>query len=338
MSGAQSITPHDIRDTLAVIRPHVRRTPVLRVPLADLGGPAGAITLKLEQLQRAGSFKARGAFANLLLREVPAAGVVAASGGNHGLAVADAAASLGVPAKIFVPVISSPAKIAGIRSRGADLVVAGDRYADALAAADNWVATTGALSVHAFDQRETLLGQGTLAAELADQEQVDTVLVPVGGGGLVGGIAAYCAGSVRVIGVEPTGAPTLTAALAAGRPADAPTESIAADALAPKRVGELVFPLARDHVDRVLLVEDGDIRRAQHALWDAVRLHVEPAAATALAAVLSGSYRPEPGERVAVVLSGANTSRGIGGNGEDTTRNDAAVGCDTGAEPETASA
>ncbi|MBF6331604.1 threonine/serine dehydratase [Nocardia transvalensis] len=304
----QPISSDEIRKTFEVIAPYLRRTPVVRVPLADLGGPDGEVSLKLEQLQRAGSFKARGAFANLLMRDVPAAGVVAASGGNHGLAVADAAQRLGIPAKIFVPVISPPAKVAGIRSRGADLVVAGDRYADALAGAQRWAAETGALDVHAFDQRETLLGQGTLALELAEQTAVDTVLVPVGGGGLIGGIAAYFAGSVRVVGVEPSGAPTLTAALAAGHPTDAPTGSIAADSLAPKRVGTLVYPLARDHVDRVVLVEDDDIRRAQQALWRTARLIAEPAAATALSALVSGAYRPAPNERVAVVISGANTT------------------------------
>ncbi len=287
----------------------------------DLNGDGGSIILKLEQLQRAGSFKARGAFANLLLRDVPPAGVVAASGGNHGLAVAEAAHRLGIPAKIFVPVISAPAKIAGIRSRGADLVVTGDRYADALAAAQQWTIESGALPVHAFDQRETLLGQGTLALELAEQAAVDTVLVPVGGGGLIGGIAAYFAGTVRVIGVEPTGAPTLSAALAAGGPVDAPTGSIAADALAPARIGELVYPLARDFVDRVLLVEDDDIRRAQRALWTATRQVAEPAAATALAAVVSGRYRPEPGERVAVVISGANTTLSTFEDGDGPTQN-----------------
>ncbi|WP_280383244.1 serine/threonine dehydratase [Nocardia wallacei] len=317
MTVAQGISPTEIGSTYETIRPYIRRTPVLRIPLADLGGPPGEVTLKLEHVQRAGSFKARGAFANLLLRDVPAAGVVAASGGNHGLAVADAAQHLDIPARIFVPAISAPVKIDGIRSRGADLVVVGDRYADALAAAEAWVAGSGALSMHAFDQRETLLGQGTLALELAEQTPVDTVLVPVGGGGLIGGIAAYFAGAARVVGVEPAGAPTLTTALAAGGPADAPAGSIAADALAPKRVGELVFPLAREYVDRVLLVEDDDIREAQRALWRAARLPVEPAAATALAALLSGRYGPAPDEQVAVVLSGANTA--LGGEFRDAT-------------------
>jgi threonine dehydratase len=308
------ITSDDISRAFEVIRPYVRRTPVASVELTDLTSPGqGAIgtelVLKLEQLQCAGSFKARGAFANLLLRDVPTAGVVAASGGNHGVAVAYAAHRLGVPARIYVPTISAPAKIERIRSLGADLVVGGDRYADALTDAENWAASSGALSVHAFDQRETLLGQGSLGLELAGQVAgLDTVLVPVGGGGLIAGIAAYFAGTVRVVGVEPTGAPTLTVALAAGGPADAPTGSIAADALAPRRVGDLVFPIARAYVADVVLVEDQAIRTAQRALWRAARLLVEPAAAVGIAALISGGYRPEPGERVAVVLSGANTT------------------------------
>jgi threonine dehydratase len=300
----------DIERTYAVISPYLRRTPVVAVPLSDLGAPGeGVVTLKLEYLQRAGSFKARGAFANLLLRAIPAAGVVAASGGNHGVAVADAAQRLDVPARIFVPSISAAAKVAGIRARGARLVVVGDRYADALDAAQQWAAASGALSVHAFDQRETLLGQGTVALELARQAEVDTVLVPVGGGGLIAGMAAYFAdGTTRVVGVEPAAAPTLTAALAAGGPVDAPAGGIAADALAPRRVGELVYPIARAHVERVVLIEDDDIREAQRVLWEATRVAAEPAAATALAALLTGAYAPRRGERVAVVISGANTT------------------------------
>ena len=228
------ITRDDIRATYETIRPYIRRTPVVRLDLGDLDPAADerpAITLKLEQLQCSGSFKARGAFTNLLLRDVPPAGVVAASGGNHGVAVAYAANRRGVPARIFVPTVSAPAKMERIRQLGAELVVTGDRYADALAAAQDWEASSGAMSVHAFDQRETLLGQGTLGLELARQtEQLDTVLVAVGGGGLIGGVAAWFGGATRVIGVEPDGAPTLTRARAAGEPADAPAEGVAADA------------------------------------------------------------------------------------------------------------
>ena len=309
------ITRDDIRGTYDTIRPYIRRTPVVQIDLGELD-PAGtglpAVTLKLEQLQCAGSFKARGAFANLLLRDVPPAGVVAASGGNHGVAVAYAAHRLGVPARIFVPVVSAPAKMERIRQLGADLVVTGDRYADALAAAQDWVASSGAMSVHAFDQPHTLLGQGTLALELAGQAGeldaggLDTVLVPVGGGGLIGGIASWFAGATRVIGVEPDGAPTLTRARAEGRPADAPAEGVAADALAPRRVGELVFPITQAYVEDVVLVGDAAILAAQRALWQAARIAAEPAASVGIAALLTGAYKPAPGERVAVVISGAN--------------------------------
>jgi threonine dehydratase len=318
------ISRDDIRATYETIRPFIRRTPVIQVDLSELGAaPAGraagwpVATLKLEQLQCAGSFKARGAFTNLLLREVPPAGVVAASGGNHGVAVAYAAHRLGVPAKIFVPTVSAPAKVERIRILGADLVVTGERYADALAAAQEWVASSGAMSVHAFDQRETLLGQGTVALELAGQVadlaggslaggELDTVLVPVGGGGLIGGIASWFAGSVRVIGVEPDGAPTLTRARAHGEPADAPAGSVAADALAPRRVGELVFPITQSFVADVVLVDDASILAAQQALWQALRIAAEPAACVGIAALLSAAYKPAPGEHVAVVISGAN--------------------------------
>ncbi len=310
-TAIDAITPDAIRATYATIAPYVRRTPVLDVDLADLTGTAdgGSVTLKFEQMQRSGSFKVRGAFAHLLLRRVPEPGVVAASGGNHGAAVAYAAHRLGVPAKIFVPTVSAPAKIARIRELGADLVVGGDRYADALAAAEEWIGSSGAMSVHAYDQSETILGQGTVALELLEQApDIDTVLVPVGGGGLISGVAAYLGGRVRVIGVEPDGAPTLAHARAAGQPVDAPAGSIAADALAPRRVGDLVFPITQAHVSDVVLVTDDAIRRAQQALWHAVRVAVEPAAAVGVAALISGAYRPAPGERVAVVLSGANTT------------------------------
>jgi threonine dehydratase len=297
-----------IEATSRVIAPHVRVTPVIEVRGAELGLGDFPLVLKLEQLQHAGSFKTRGAFANLLLREVPAAGVVAASGGNHGVAVAYAAMRLGVPATIFVPTVSSPAKIQRIREYGADLVVGGDRYADALAASQAWVATSGALAVHAYDQLETLLGQGTLGMELAAQAPaLDTVLVAVGGGGLIGGIAAWYAGTVTVIGVEPEGAPTLTQAIKAGHPVDAPAGSIAADSLAPRQVGQLMFPIAQAHVDRVALVSDAAIRQAQETLWTSLRVVAEPGGAAAMAALLSGRYRPASGERVGVVICGGNT-------------------------------
>ena len=299
----------DIDKTAAVIRPHVRVTPLLAVSGSDFGLAAFPLSLKLELFQHAGSFKTRGAFANLLLRQVPLAGVVAASGGNHGAAVAYAAMRLRVPAKIFVPTVSSPAKIQRIREYGADLVVGGDRYADALAASEEWVARTGALRVHAFDQRETLLGQGTLGQEIeAQAPDLDTLLVAVGGGGLIGGIAAWYGGRARVIGVEPEAAPTLHRALQAGEPVDAPAGGIAADSLAPRRVGALMFPIAQRAIARVVLVSDDAIRHAQQALWSAARVVAEPGGVATLAALLSNAYVPAAGERVGAVISGGNTT------------------------------
>jgi threonine dehydratase len=304
-----SIERSDIERAYTVITPYIRRTPVVEVQGGDLEVPGQPVTIKLELLQRAGSFKTRGAFLNLLTRTIPPTGVVAASGGNHGAAVAYAAMTLKVPAKIFVPTVSSPAKVARIRGYGADLVVGGDRYADALAASEAWSAASGALTVHAFDQLETLIGQGTVGLELTSQApRLDTLLVAVGGGGLIGGIAAWYGGAVRVIGVEPQGAPTLTDALEAGRPVDAAAGSVAADSLAPKRVGELMFPIAQAHVDRVVLVTDEAILSAQRALWESVRVVTEPGGATALAALRSGAYVPAPNERVGIVVSGGNTT------------------------------
>lgn len=298
-----------IEATYAVIRPHVRTTPVVELDGADLGLAPFSLSLKLEQLQLAGSFKTRGAFANLLSRDVPAAGVVAASGGNHGAAVAYAARRLGVRARIFVPRVASPAKIERIRSYGADLVVEGERYADALASSEDWAAESGALQVHAYDQVETLLGQGTVALELSAQAPLlDTVLVPVGGGGLIGGMASWYGKRAGVVGVEPEAAPTLAEALRAGRPVDAPAGGIAADSLAPRRVGEIMFPIARAFVERVVLVSDEAIGRAQRALWDALRVVAEPGGAAAFAALHSGAYQPAPGERVGAIVTGGNTT------------------------------
>ena len=296
-----------IAKTYDMIRPHIRRTPVL--DWAEGSFAPGAVTLKLELMQHAGSFKTRGAFANLLSRAIAADGVCAASGGNHGAAVAYAAMRRGVKAHIFVPAISSPAKIARIRDFGAELVIGGNSYADALAACEEWRRGKDACAVHAFDQVETMLGQGTLALEFEEQAPgLDTILVAVGGGGLIAGIAAWCAGRIRVIGVEPEASPTLAHALAAGRPVDAPVGGLAADSLAPRRVGEQVFPLTQAHVERVVLVSDQAIGAAQKTLWERGRLAVEPGGATAFAALQSGAYVPAPGERVGVVISGGNTN------------------------------
>ncbi len=240
---------------------------------------------------------------------MPAAGVAAASGGNHGAAVAYAAMRLGHKARIFVPEISSPAKIARIRSYGAELTVGGKVYAEALAACEAYIADTGALSVHAFDQVETMLGQGSVGLELERQAPgIDTLLVAVGGGGLIGGIAAWYEGRIKIVGVEPRLAPTLSMALAAGHPVDAPAGGIAADSLAPKRIGELVFPIVRRHAVTAVLVEDEAILNAQRALWETARIAAEPGAAAPLAALLSGAYVPAKDEHVGILVSGGNTT------------------------------
>ncbi len=268
------ITRERIAATEAAIRPYIRRTPLVRLNAADFGLASAQLTFKLEFLQHSGSFKARGAFANLLLRKPPAAGVVAASGGNHGVAVAYAAHRLGVPATIFVPDVASPAKQAAIRGSGANLVISGSLYADALAASEAHIERTGAMPIHAYDQAETLLGQGSVGMELEhDAPEVDTFLVAVGGGGLIGGIAAWFERRVRIVAVEPEASPTLHAALAAGEPVDAPAGGIAADSLAPRRVGQLMFPIAHDHVDQVVLVSDDAIRQAGSVMVHLARGH-----------------------------------------------------------------
>ncbi|HYM72268.1 MAG TPA: threonine/serine dehydratase [Stellaceae bacterium] len=304
-----SIDRAGIEATHRLIDPHVRHTPTITVDAGDFGLASAPLAFKLEFLQHTGSFKPRGAFANLLTRNAPPAGVVAASGGNHGAAVAFAAMRLGIKAAIFVPKVTSAAKLDRIRAYGAELVVAGEVYADALAASEAHVARTGALPVHAYDQPETLLGQGSVGLELeADRPEIDTLLVAVGGGGLIGGIAAWYEGGTRVVAVEPEAAPTLHDALKAGHPVDAPAGGIAADSLAPRQVGRLMFPNAQRYVAAAVLVCDDAIRDAQARLWDVLRIAAEPGGAAALAALLSGRYRPAKDERVAVLLCGANTA------------------------------
>ncbi len=306
---ASSVGREQIAATEPVIRPYIRRTPVVEVDGRDFGLPGLRLVFKLELLQQSGSFKARGAFANLLLRRVPAAGVVAASGGNHGAAVAHAAHELRLPARIYVPRISTKAKVDRIRASGAELMLVGERYADALAASEEFAASSGALQVHAFDQDETLMGAGTLGMELEEQASaLDSVLVAVGGGGLIGGIAAWFGDRSTIVGVEPELAPTLSRALEAGRPVDAPAGGIAADSLAPRRVGEKVFPIARRYVKQVVLVTDESIAQAQQALWSTLRVAAEPGGAAAFAALLSRRFQPPAGSRIAVVISGGNTS------------------------------
>ncbi|ESY26673.1 threonine/serine dehydratase [Mesorhizobium sp. LNJC391B00] len=308
MTNGNTVTRERIAAMEPRIRPYIRHTPVLRVDMADFDRPPLAVDLKLECLQHSGSFKARGAFTNLLERPVPAAGVVAASGGNHGAAVAYAAMRLGHKATIFVPELSPAAKLQRIRGYGAELIVGGARYAEALAASEAFAEKTGALQIHAFNQEETLVGQGTLGLEIEnDLPDIDTLLVAVGGGGLIGGIAAWFAGRIRIIAIEPEGAPTLHHAFEAGHPVDAPAEGVAADSLAPKRVGEMMFPIAEAFVERSILVTDDAIIAAQKALWERVRIIAEPGGAAAFAALLSGRYTPAPGERIAVLVCGSNT-------------------------------
>jgi len=303
------IAPDQIQSTYDRIVPHIRRTPVVEVDSTDFNLSIGTLTLKLELLQHAGSFKSRGAFNNLLTRKIPVAGVVAASGGNHGAAVAFAAMKLGIPAKIFIPSVASPAKIQQIQSYGADLVVGGALYADALVASEAWVKTSGALPIHAFDQVETLLGQGTVGLELEQQApNLDTLLVSVGGGGLIAGIASWYRGKIKIVGVEPELAPTLTRALEAGCPVDAEAGGIAADSLAPRRVGELVFPIAQQFVSGTVLVTDEAIREAQRSLWKTLRIVAEPGGAAAFAALASSRYIPQPNECIGVVICGGNTT------------------------------
>ncbi|WP_426954679.1 threonine/serine dehydratase [Muricoccus radiodurans] len=309
--AAWAISPADIRAAAARIAPHVRRTPLLALPAAALGTPCDVV-LKLEQTQVSGSFKARGAFNALLQSNAGAAGVIAASGGNHGAAVAHAARALGLRAEIFVPELTTPAKVARIRETGAVVVQGGATYAEALAASQARQAETGAVSVHAYDQPETLAGQGTTALEFGeDAPDLTHALVACGGGGLIGGMAAWWAGSTTaVIGVEPEGCPTLHSALRAGTPVDAPVGGLAADSLGARRVGGLMFAVARDAIRDSVLVPDEAIRDAQRRLWNACRVVAEPGGATALAALLCGAWTPPPGARVGVLVCGGNCDPG----------------------------
>lgn len=308
MTDSLIVSRDRIQQTEKVIRPHIRRTPILEVNGADFGLDSITIVFKLELFQHAGSFKARGAFTNILTREVPAAGVVAASGGNHGAAVAFAAMKLRKPATIFVPSVAATTKLDRIRSYGAELVIAGDRYAESLEASEAWTAKSGALSIHAYEGTETLLGQGTLGLELEQQvPKLDSLLVAVGGGGLIGGVAAWYQDRVKMIAVEPLAAPTLERALSAGRPVDAPAGGIAADSLAPRQVGQQMFPIAEKYVREVVLVSDEEIVEAQKKLWQSARVVAEPGGAAAFAGLLSGRYKTKPGERVGVIVCGGNT-------------------------------
>jgi threonine dehydratase len=297
----------DIEAAAARIAPHLRVTPVIAMEPRAFGSPA-RLMLKLELMQHTGSFKPRGAFNRILSSSVPDSGVIAASGGNHGAAVAYAARQLSHVAEIFVPEPTPDVKVERLRRYGARVVLAGASYAEAYVASGERARETGALEVHAYDQPEVLAGQGTLARELERQtEGLDTVLVGVGGGGLIGGVAAWFAGRVKVVAVEPERCPTLYAAVEAGAPVDVEVGGIAADSLGARRIGSVMFPIVQQFVHGVVLVSDEEIRQSQRALWDSVRVLAEPGGAAALAGLRSGRYQPAAGERVAVIVCGGNT-------------------------------
>jgi len=296
-----------IRQAQQRIQADVRRTPLWRVPGRQLGLDVAEVWLKLEHLQVSGSFKARGMFNRLRSSDVPAAGVTIASGGNAGIAVACAARAAGVPCEVFLPEVSTPAKRAALAALGAGVRVQGAQYPQALQACLDRQAQTGALLMHAYDQPEVVAGAGTLGAEIEDEAGLpDRVLVSVGGGGLIAGIAAWCASRCRVEAVEPEKAPTLHAARAHGAPVDVDVGGLAADSLGARRIGQIAWAVSSRHVAAAHLLSDEQIARAQRRMWDELRLAVEPAAALPLAALWEGLVRPGPEERVAVIVCGAN--------------------------------
>ena len=300
------ISRTEIQDAGRRIAKHVRRTPVMALEEKAFGIDA-RIFLKLECLQHTGSFKPRGAFNRILNSDIGEAGVIAASGGNHGAAVAYAAHKLGHRAEIFVPEITPKNKVDRLKQYGAAITITGNSYSEALAASKERALATGAVPIHAYDDARVLAGQGTLGMELEEQVRgLDSVLIAVGGGGLIGGVAAWYQDRVRVVGIEPERAPTLHDALAAGKVVDVDTGGVAADSLGARRVGELMFPIAQKFVAQSLLVTDDHIVKAQKNLWQELRLIAEPGGAAAFAALLSGIYKPRPGERVGVVLCGSN--------------------------------
>ncbi|MEL6260878.1 MAG: threonine/serine dehydratase [Cyanobacteria bacterium J06607_13] len=290
----------------ARISEHVRQTPTITLPTGAFGVKA-YLTLKLELMQHAGSFKSRSAFNRILSNSVPPAGVIAASGGNHGAAVAYAARQLGHPAEIFVPTLSSPIKVDRLRSYGANVVITGRDYIEALEKSEIRAAETGSLVVHAFDQAEVIAGQGTVGLEFENQApDLDTVLVSVGGGGLIAGIAAWYQGRCKLVSVEPVRAPTLYQSLTAGKRTEVEVGGIAADALGSRRVGKMMFPIAQQYISKAVLVEEEAIIQAQKLLWDELRIAAEPAGAVPIAALISGRYQPAPEEKVGVLICGGN--------------------------------
>jgi threonine dehydratase len=303
------ISRTDVEAAWRLIRPHVRHTPAIELVAGSLG-VAAPLALKLESLQLSGSFKGRGAFHKLLASRVPAAGIVAASGGNHGAAAAYAARALGHKAEIFVPTIAAPAKVARLKSYGAVVHQIGAVYAEARAASEARAAETGALIVPAYEDPVVFAGAGSVALEFAGQATFETLLVAVGGGGLIAGCAAAIGATTKIVAVETEGTPTLHAALKAGRPVEVRISGIAADALGASRIGTPNFEVAQKLVAQSVLVSDDSVRAAQRALWEELRVVAEPAGATGLAALMAGAYRPAAGERVATLVCGANTDPG----------------------------
>jgi threonine dehydratase len=306
-SSSGAVTRADIIDARARIAKDVRHTPLMRIEGKQFGLDGAELWLKLEQLQVGGSFKARGMFNRMRSNPVPEAGVVIASGGNAGIAVAVAAQALGVRCEVFVPEAASQAKRDKLVELGAVLTVTGAGYADALAASLARQAQTGALLMHAYDQREVVIGAGTLAAEVEDDAGVpDRVLVSVGGGGLIAGIAAWFENRCVIDALEPELAPTLFRAREAGAPIDVAVSGLAADSLGARRIGAIAWELTQRHVRTAHLLADTAIRAAQLAMWQKLRLAVEPAAALPLAALMSGAVVPRQDERVLLVICGAN--------------------------------
>ena len=300
-------TRDDIREAHARIAPHIRRTPVLTLEAGALGLPF-PVAFKLEHTQITGSFKLRGALNNMLSRDVPEAGIVAASGGNHGAGVAYAATKLGHKSVIFVPkVIAKEVKLKRMRDYGAEVIVAEGSVGEVMQAYQDYAAQTGGMVVHPYDTAPTLAGQGTTALEIEEQlPELDTLLVSVGGGGLIGGITAWCADHTKVVAVETFETNTLSLSMQVGPDIDVKASGVAAGSLGGPALGKLPYAIAKAHIDTAVLVSDADVYEAQRRLWDAARLVTEPGAATALAALTSGAYVPKDGERVGVLLCGGN--------------------------------
>ena len=288
------------------IEEYIRKTPVITLPEGAFGIEAH-LTLKLELMQHSGSFKARGAFNRILQNTVPPSGVIAASGGNHGGAVAYAARRLGYPAEIFVPTICSPTKVQRLKDYGAQVTIIGRDYIEALGECDRRARETQSLIVHAFDQSEVIAGQGTVGLELEKQAPgLDTVLVSVGGGGLIAGISAWYQNRIQVVSIEPEKAPTLHASLSAGKQVEVEVGGIAADALGSRRVGAMMLPIAQQYVSQTVLVDEESIIKAQQLLWDELRIAAEPAGVVPIAALISGRYSPSPDEKVGIIICGGN--------------------------------